>query len=590
MISYHARRDDPTRHYLAVRLAFDRPTTAPVDLVLPSWVPGSYEIQDPARWLVDLTATAGPGGPPIAVTRPEKARWRLSEGSGPAEVRYRVYGHQIKNDTLDVADDHLFLNGPFSLVYLDGRRDEPCEISLDLPPGWEAVTELEELAGGGHRFRAAGYDELADSPIDCGHPRLFTVMPGGIRHRVSVCGSGGNFEPHRALPDLERIAAETMRCFGGPAVRSYTLFYHLSELDDGALEHANSFSYVCPRLLFRPASGYYRFVRVSAHEYVHAYLVKRIRPKAFVPIDYSREVYTNLLWLMEGTTDYVALLVLRRSGIDRPSKFLDTVAKDATLLLQQSGRHHQSLEEASRLAWIGYYRLQEENPNRSISYYQKGLLVSMLLDLDLRERSEGRRSLDDVLKLLWKEYGAVGRPIEEEEVPAIVERATGLSIDDFHRRYIAGTEELDLDRYARLAGLTFGPAPKKREPEDDEEPGDLGADWQILEGRVRLRYVRDGGPAQLAGLAPGDELVAYDGVRVAAADFDKLRSRFPAGTEATISFFRRGYLTTRTLTFGAPPPEKYRFEPLAEATAPQKAFYESWLGAPWTPPSRPEKS
>lgn len=586
-IRYALRREEPNRHYVAVRMEFDHASEAPVDLFLPIWTPGAYHIQDTAQWLVDLSAQGGTPPRPVPVERLEKARWRLHPPRGPVEVRFRAYGHAMLTEALDVSDEHLFVNAIRFLPFVDGRRTEPHEIALDVPAGWSVVTELSEIGPGAHRYRAADYDELVDSPIDVGTPKVYSFAPLGIPHRLAVCGPGGNLEPHRFLPDVERVVTETIRYVGESPLTSYTFFLHLHEASDGALEHGSSNSCVAPRFAYRPKSSYDRWLWIAAHEYFHLYLVKRIKPKAFLPYDYTREVYTRLLWLMEGSTDFASLLILRRAALLSPTKYLERLSEVAGNVLTLPGRHHQSLEEASLLAWIGtVYRPQEEAANRQVHYYFKGHLVTWMLDLELRERSENRLSFQDVLRTLWTEYGRPGRGIEEAEFPAIVERATGLNVEEFCRRFIAGTEELDLDRYARLAGLSFGPIPPKREPEDDDEPGDLGAETRVTEGSLRVVSVRDGGPAQHAGLDPGDELVAIDGARIQPREFDELRRRFPSGTGATLTFFRRGYLASRTVTFGTAPPKKFRFSALPEATEKQRALYEGWIGEPWAPPKK----
>ena len=587
-LRYSVRIEDPLQHYAAFRLRFEATPGRPVDLVLPAWVPGSYHIQDLARNVVDLSAADAEQGAPIPVRRVEKARWRLEPvPAAPIEVRYRVYGHQAITEALDVTAEHLFLNGTVCLPYVDGRKEEVHEIALDLPPGWRAVTELEEVSTHPPTYRAPTYDELVDAPIDCGTARVLTLSPGGIRHRISLCGDGGNFEVHRLEEDVGKIVAATIRYFGDSPLHGYTFFYHLSERSDGGLEHLTSNSCVVPRQTFRPETAYQWWLWLTAHEYFHLYEVKRIRPKVLGPFDYTREVYTRLLWLMEGTTDYVSLLLLRRAGLHSPAKYLERLAGEAKKLLTTPGRHHQSLEEASLLAWIDYYRPDEESRNRSVSYYIKGHLVSLALDLELRERTENRASMQDVLRHLWTEYGRSGRGLDEDEFPSIVARSTGVEIADFHRRYIAGTDELDLDAFARFAGLHFAPVPRKVEPEEDGEPGYLGVEYRVQDGTIRVSSVVEGGPARRAGISPGDEIVAVDGVRVAATEMESLLKRFPPGTDAEIDLFRRGYLTHVPLTFGRPPPEKYAFTPLDEATSRQKAIYEGWLEAKWEPPKKP---
>lgn len=583
-VQYLVRIEDPNTHYAAFEMEFPRGSDRTIDLVLPAWVPGSYKLQNFARSLVDLTAQDAADGRAVPVQRVDKIRWRLA-GELPERLRvaYRVYGYQMVTEALDVTSDHLFLNGTVCLPYVEGRKGEPHELRLELPAGWRCVTELPPAGGAPNAFRAPTYDELVDAPVDCGNPRVLTIHPAGIRHRLSFCGPGGNYEAHRVEEDLRRIVEATIRYMGDSPLTGYTFFFHLTEVRDGGLEHLTSNSCVIPRQMFQPLSGHRSFLRLASHEYFHLYNVKRIRPKVLGPFDYTQEVYTNLLWLMEGTTDFVGNLMLRRAGLVSPAKYLETVAGEFQKVYETPGRLHQSLEESSRLAWIDFYFPYEESVNRSVSYYLKGHLVSLCLDLELRDRTQNRAGFQEVLKLLWNEYGRADRGLEEGEFVEVVRRATGESIDEFQRRFIAGTEEVDVDAFARLAGLSFGPAPKKTDPEEDGEAGFLGIDFRVRDGFVRVGSVRDGGPARRAGVSPGDEIVALDGVKVVASEFEQTLKRFPPGSEVELALFRRGWLTKVPVTLGRPPPEKYVFQPLAEATPRQRALYEGWLGAPWEP-------
>ncbi len=330
------------------------------------------------------------------------------------EVLYQVYGHALVTEGFDVTPEHLFLNAALGLPYVDGHQEDPYEVVLHVPSEWRVYTELARVAESPTRLRARNYDELVDSPIDCGQPVELGFHADGVPHSIVLCGTGGNYEPHRLEEDLRKIVEAAHRIIGEPPSPHYTFFYHLTDVRDGGLEHTSSNSCVIPRNMFQPASSYRGFLALTSHEYFHAYNVKRIRPAALGPFDYTREMYTKLLWWMEGTTDYYGWIVLRRAGLLTPARSLEELAKLGTKLLQIPGRRVQSIEESSWLAWIDYYRPQENTPNRSVSYYDKGFLVSWALDLEIRTRTENRASLDDVVRALWKEYGRPGVGVPED--------------------------------------------------------------------------------------------------------------------------------------------------------------------------------
>jgi len=559
----------------------DAPT---LDLVLPAWVPGSYHIVNYVRGFRGVSARASGSGASVPVQRISSDRWRLSTGGVHSlTVQYTVYGHQMVTEAFDLTSDHLFLNAALSLPFVDGHLQEPVEVELHLPPDWKVVTELEEVSSRPHTYRARTYDELVDSPLDAGHPLVLTIRPHGIPHRISICGEGGNYEAHRLEEDLAKVVDASVRLVGESPLHSYTFFVHLSDVPDGGLEHASSNSAVVLRNSFAPLERYQRFLSLQSHEYFHLWNVKRIRPKALGPFDYTREVNTGQLWWMEGTTDYFSDLILRRAGLYTPAKYLEEAAKIAKVVVSTPGRNALSLEELSRIAWVDLYQPFEESPNQSVSYYGKGYLVSLCLDLEIRHRTEARASLESVVRLLWTEYGKPGRGLEEGELQAVAERATGLDLSEFFDRYIRGTTEVDVEHFARFAGLTFGPRPKS--PDDDApDPGYLGIRFEDAGGFVRVTHVLLDTPGHRGGLSPGDEIVAVNGSKVAYSKFEKELEAYPPGTPVDLAVFRRGYLRHLSLTTGKAPPPKYRFAAAEPASELARKVHESWLGVPWEAP------
>ncbi|HXQ48962.1 MAG TPA: PDZ domain-containing protein [Thermoplasmata archaeon] len=558
-----------------------------LDLVLPSWVPGSYHIMNYVRGFRGLTARPSGGAGSVPVERVASDRWRLTTaGIHSLTVQYTVYGHQMVTEAFDLTSDHLFLNPALALPFVDGHLQEPVEVELHLPPDWRVVTELEEVGSRPPTYRAPTYDELVDCPIDAGHPLVLTIRPHGIPHRISICGEGGNYEAHRLEEDLAKIVDASIRLVGDSPLRGYTFFVHLSDVPDGGLEHASSNSAVVRRDSFAPLEGYQRFLSLQSHEYFHLWNVKRIRPKALGPFDYTREVSTGQLWWMEGTTDYFSDLVLRRAGLYSPAKFLEESARIAKDVLSSPGRNSLSLEDLSRIAWVDYYQPFEETPNQSVSYYSKGYLVSLCLDLEIRHRTETRASLETVLRRLWTEYGKPGRGLEEGELQTVADRATGLDLTEFYDRYVRGTAELDVESFARYAGLTFGPRPKA--PDDEApEPGYLGIRFEDARGFVRVTHVLLDTPGRRGGLSPGDEIIALNGSKVSLPKFEKALEAYPPGTPVDVTVFRRGYLRHLSLTMGKSPPQKYRFAAAEPASDLARKVHESWLGVPWEAP-KPE--
>jgi predicted metalloprotease with PDZ domain len=569
-------------------IELDAVSAPTLDLVLPSWVPGSYHIDDWVRFVRDLRASRGPDGAALPVRRLEKSRWRVeTRGADRVRVEYSVYGHAnpLLNESYDLNSEHLFLNPAVCFPYVDGHLTDPVEVELQVPSDWRVVTELAEAGGAPHRYRAPGYDVLADSPIDAGRPLVLTLHPRGIPHRIVLCGEGGNYESHRLEEDLGRIVEAAIRLVGDTPLSSYTFFYHLTDVPDGGLEHATSHSCILNRNGFRPEKAYREFLDLASHEYFHLYNVKRIRPKVLGPFDYTREVYTRLLWWMEGGTDYFGSLAVRRAGLYTPRQYLDHYADALRRYRETPGRRRISLEESSYLTWVGLYQrdLFEDWPNQGITYYLKGDLVCLALDLEIRHATENRASLETVLRTLWTDYGRPGRGLEEDELLAVAERATGVPLGPFFERYVAGTADLDLDAFARYAGLTVGPKPKKKDDEA-EEHGYLGVHFEDAGGLARLTTVLAETPARRAGLLPGDAIVALDGARVPFGEMARALRRYAPGDPVEFTYFRRGFLHRATVHLGQPLPEGYVWRTVPGADELAKRIYEGWIGVAWEPP------
>jgi predicted metalloprotease with PDZ domain len=584
-VAYEIIYQGPTSTRIEVRVHCPPTSSASLDLVLPSWVPGSYVIRDPARHVIRALREDPQGAPTIPVSRISKSRWRVPcDGTTPPVVRFELFAFELTKLGVDTTADHLFVNAAFALPYVDGRLHEPCEVSLRIPAEWTVVTELKEVERGSRRYAASSYDELVDSPIDCGPIQEWSVRPAGIPHRIAVCGTPVGFDRAKVERDVEQIVATTIAYFGNSPLHHYTFFYHLAESSEGGLEHATSNSCVIARDTASPAKKYRRFLHLTAHEYFHLYNVKRIRPAVLGPFDYTRETYTRLLWWMEGTTDYVSHLLLRRSGLLTPAQYLEDLADMIRRYRETPGRSVISLEESSLSAWVGFYKPSDESLNQWISYYLKGALVSWGLDMEIRAATRNASSLDTVLRFLWREYGERGKGIEETEMPRVVEQATGIDRMEFFQRFVAGTDELDIDLWAKLAGLRVDPAPREETDDTVGTTGHLGIDLAVAEGIARVKSVRDGTPARIAGLRPGDELIGLDGRRIYPNQWTETIENLLPGREVELLIFRRGLELRRQAMVAPAPPKKLILRSAGTVSESERAIHQSWLQGSILPP------
>lgn len=572
-LRYAVRLDSPARHTAEIELRFT-PDADSVDVTLPAWCPGSYLIRDYARFVRDLAAR-GDDGQPRKVTKVDKQTWRIERaGARELTVRYALYGHDLTVRTNHIDHDHAFLHGPATFVYPVTQRAQPIEIQLAFPHAWTLTTAANR---DGTTVRAASIDELYDHPIHLGPTRTFEI-PAKVPCKLAIWGErapGGTFDEQRLCTDLAAIVDDHVARFGEAPFTDYTFILMLAHDAYGGLEHrASSVNLYNPHFAATRKS-YEGLLELLSHELFHAWNGKRIAPRPLLDFDYAREAYTPCLWVMEGITSHYDRFALRTSGRITAKSLLDKVLDDWARLQATPGRTRQSLEQASFDAWIKLYKPDESNVNTTVSYYLKGGLAMFALDLHIRRRTEGQRSLDDVLRALWQRFGKPGTPHPDDLQP-VFEEAVGLSLADIFDKQIRGTQDPELPAELAHVGLELRASADPGQTADGAHPLWLG----ITTSGTKVTGVLDGSPAQAANLSPGDELVAID--RYRAASDGELRSLIAArrpGDMVSIALFRRHRLVELTATLAAAPPTRFEIAGMADA-GPAAARYQAWLGEP----------
>lgn len=572
-LRYAVRLDSPARHTAEIELRFT-PDADSVDVTLPAWCPGSYLIRDYARFVRDLAAR-GDDGQPRKVTKVDKQTWRIERaGARELTVRYALYGHDLTVRTNHIDHDHAFLHGPATFVYPVTQRAQPIEIQLAYPHTWTLTTAANR---DGTTVRAASIDELYDHPIHLGPTRTFEI-PAKVPCKLAIWGErapGGAFDEQRLCTDLAAIVDDHVARFGEAPFTDYTFILMLAHDAYGGLEHrASSVNLYNPHFAATRKS-YEGLLELLSHELFHAWNGKRIAPRPLLDFDYAREAYTPCLWVMEGITSHYDRFALRTSGRITAKSLIDKVLDDWARLQATPGRTRQSLEQASFDAWIKLYKPDESNVNTTVSYYLKGGLAMFALDLHIRRRTEGQRSLDDVLRALWQRFGKPGTPHPDDLQP-VFEEAVGLSLADIFDKQIRGTQDPELPAELAHVGLELRASADPGQTADGAHPLWLG----ITTSGTKVTGVLDGSPAQAANLSPGDELVAID--RYRAASDGELRSLIAArrpGDMVSIALFRRHRLVELTATLAAAPPTRFEIAGMADA-GPAAARYQAWLGEP----------
>src|SRR3954471_24391157 len=592
MIAYTLKVSQPEARRAEIALECETRGEASLDVRLPVWTPGSYLIREHQRHVDGLSAS-DESGRALAVEKIDKHTWRIAcAGSRRVRVSYRLGCFELTVRTNHVDPTHAFLNPAAACAYFVGREGQPCTVKTELPAGWRTWVALSSREGA---FHAGDYDELADSPFEMGpdsshSAHSFTVQ--GVQHELVVWGRG-DFDARRAIPDMTRIVEALAAIYGELPFRDRYLFLlHLNDKGRGGLEHRRSCALLVPRFVFVQKAAYEDFLQLVAHEYFHLWNVKRIRPQAFTPYDWTRENYTGLLWAMEGLTSFYEVVALRRAGLVSPERFVAIWGERITQLWRTPGRARTPLALASYDSWIKHYRPDESTGNTTVSYYLKGSVVGFLLDLELRRRTSGARSLDDLVRLLFERHGGPPGLPEDAVEKGAAELAGDASLRDWFARAVRSTQELELEQALSGAGLRAvlhpagGPDDKgsaeadpKEAPEPPAQPRAwLGATLRDRAGAQEVAAVVEGSPAQRAGILAGDEIVALDGFR---ADLKQRLLRAQPGKTVKFSLFRMDELLEVAVPLIVAPADAVTIVAIAEATPAQVALRKAWLGQDW---------
>lgn len=589
-LRYHVSLPEHHAQRVHVRLSVDDLDGRPVDLSMPVWTPGSYLVREFARHVTDLDAAA-PDGTALPVTKLDKNTWRVDPGAAERlDVSYTLYANELSVRTSHVDGDHAFLSPAGTFLYRHGHQGRPHEVVVDAPEGWGVFTGLPERDG---VFVAADYDELVDSPFEIGPHETIAFEVNGVPHRA-VMGGAVDLDHDVFAEDLTTLCTEVAAVFGNMPFEDYTFILLFVDSGGGGLEHKNSNVSIGNRWRVTSEDGYRSFLGLLAHEYFHAWNVKRFRPEALGPFDYDRENYTPDLWVAEGITSYIDdLSVLRAGFADGVKGYLADRAKAFRSEAEQPGARRTSLALSSHDAWIKLYRPDENSRNHTVSYYSKGALVALLLDLRIRRETDGAATLADVLRLGWARYTEQGRGFPPTAMQELASEVAGADLSGFFADYVEGTAPLDVDSELAWVGLRLKVSPSKTDrelPEDDEgyklEPS-LGITTGESGGLCRVDTVYEDGVAFAAGVLHDDLILAVDDMRVSRST---LQSRLDkrAGETVTLTLFRGQSLRRVELTPALERLEDWKIVSVDEPTEAHFAAFEAWTG--WPHPEAPDEA
>lgn len=538
-LHYHVELHHLHAHQYRVTLRIATPAAQQL-VSLPVWIPGSYLVREFAKNLQELNARQN--GQPIAVQQLSKHQWQLDcSANAPVELSYLVNAYDTSVRTAWLDQRRGFFNGTSLLLRVHGQEAQPHQLRISPSaqvPDWKLATGLSAVevdAQGFGTYTAGNYDELVDCPIEMGNFWSSSFTARGVPHRFVVAGAPASFDGERLLRDTQKICEAEIDFWGVAPHSSYVFMLNVTHDGYGGLEHCNSTALICSRSdlprqgVDKASDGYVQLLGLISHEYFHTWNVKRLRPAELVPYNYDQENYTELLWFFEGFTSYYDDLLLRRAGLIDNATYLKLITKTLNQVQQTPGRKVQSVAQSSFDSWVKYYRQDENTANATVSYYTKGALVAMSLDLKLRQ--EGQTTLDAVMRALWQR--CQGSAMSEADVLTVLQALTGRSWETELQAWVHGTQELPVTELLAAHGVAA----------DADQPVPAQAlGLRVQESHsVLIKQVLRGGLAEQAGMMAGDE---WYGIEIAGQGWrlgklEELAMYAPQGTTSITALVAR---------------------------------------------------
>jgi len=557
--------------------------TAEVELIMPSWTPGSYVIRDYAAQLERLEVR-GSGNQTLQVKKIAKNRWLVHcPGEQEVNVSYSVWAGELGVQTNWVETDFALLNGAGIFLYTSSSRSWPQKVSIDLPVGWSKVQTALPRMDEGQRFLARDYDELVDSPFLLGNAPEYPFSVGDHDYVLVNQGETGLWDGPRSARDVASIVSAVQNFWEFvPFERPYW-FLNVIAQGSGGLEHDYSTVLMTDSWQMRYREDYVSWRALVTHEFFHAWNVRRMRPEALEKYDYQKEVYTRELWLAEGLTSYYDNLLLLRSGLISVEEYLKLLAIEFQGYETTPGRYVRTVEQASFDAWIKLYKPNANTINSAISYYRKGSVIGFVMDMAIRRETENRASLDTLMREMYRKYGqpaGEGSGYPPDAFENELESIAGSKIRQQATSLLTTTADPEIDAALRWYGLMLDRAPSRTAAENAGQPVpvDFGLVWNKMSPVLVVEAVLQGGTAAQAGVLPADELIAVDGFRVTKETLQDRMQRLVPGEKADLLLVRRGKIMALTVEVQEAIPDKYQISLIPDIKGRQKDRMSEWLG------------
>lgn len=576
-INYVLSMPMPSNHIFEVEIVYDGLTDDSLELILPVWRPGRYLIFDFASGISGFSA-AGGDGVTLKWRKVNKYTWKVETNltrrkSGKIVVKYNVFASEFELRTRGLDHAHGFVNGAAVFMYSEKYRGLPLTLKVNPYGNWHVTSGLENLKDEPTTFTAPNYDYLADCPLEIGTQEDFEFEVDGKRHIISILGEAV-YNKDTLVNDFRKIVEENLKFWGRLPYEKYVFIIHCAPNLGGGTEHINSTVIGVRPAVFEKQDSYKNFLRLISHEFFHTWNVKQIRPKGLTPYDYTKENYTEELWIAEGATSYYDGLMLLRTGQYTIEDFLKEIAHAVEEERRRPGNKVQSVAESSFDAWIKFWKRTPQSYNTETDYYAKGADVSLILDLEIRNLTRNEHSLDDVFRKMFESYPLGAEGYTNADFMNVCSGICGANLQNFFDEYVYGTKEIDWESFLSYAGL-------KLISKDSTIIPVVGLEIGQSADRVIVENVISGSSAEDAGIEAGDEIVAIDDIKVNPRELDRKLEKLQPGDKIKITAFRNDKLREFTLVLQNKKVPNYEVERVSNPTELQKLIFENWLKTKW---------
>jgi predicted metalloprotease with PDZ domain len=567
-IKYHVSFGNSSAHYAQIAISLSVKKGDTVQFKMPVWSPGSYKIREHAHNVDESWYTVN--GVIKTVVRADKNTW-ICEAPDKGELifTYNVYGVKIGPRASYIDNNMAFLHGASAFMYIQNKEDMAITLSFEPLPGWKDIEVALPKLPKSNTFICTNYDLLADSPVALGNFDIGSYETAGVPHKIVMIGKG-NYNLEKVTQDFKKITDVEVKMFNHKHPSDvYIHFIQNVTKGGGGLEHLNCQTSQVVRWAYKDEAAYLKFLALVAHEYFHLWNIKRIRPIELGPFDYNRENYTDMLWVVEGITSYFDDLFLRRAGFHSDTTYFEALVTNINRYQNQPGRHVMSLDESSKLAWIKAYMPNKNSKNKTISYYNKGMLVAWMLDVEIMKTTNCKHRLDDVMQLLYTSYyEAQNRGFTHQEFISACNQIAKTDLTDFFEKYVFSKGDLPYPLYGDLLGI-------KIENNPTATPS-IGVLTKMVGGKLTINYVDIDGPAVVAGLSVNDEIIAINGWRTE-TDINSNFPNFEIDKSIAIIYARDGRVLECEVKLQRNSEAKFTIVPSTEMTKSQKKMFDTWL-------------